>query len=135
MEDQKELREGYIELQTLEKQMQELQGHIQKLDDQMNEVLITKQAIDDYEKVEEGKEMLVPVANGIFTKASAKKSELIINVGNNVLTEKSFDDVRGLMIKQEQELRNYRDELLTNLEKVAARIQIVEKELHKKTGN
>jgi len=59
-----------------------------------------------------GVNLLVPVSEGIFAKASLSDHKtLLVNVGSNVVVEKTIEETRNLLQDRNQELKEHREEL------------------------
>lgn len=126
--DEKFIKEKYMEMQAIDAQMKEVEKHDERLDDQINEVLVTKKALMDFKKVKVNTETLMPLANGIFAKAVVKDTQkLIVNVGNNVATEKTVDETIYLMDEQLDELDKYKAKMNENMQALTLKVKEIEK--------
>jgi prefoldin alpha subunit len=105
-------------------QVEQLQKIIESIDAQLNEVVMIKESLENFNKLSGKEEILFPLANGIF--ASGKlvgERKLKMNVGNNVVVEKTVDEAMSLMQRQYDEINNYKQELLTQLDLLLNRLQ------------
>lgn len=126
--DEKFIKEKYMEMQAIDAQMKEVEKHDERLDDQINEVLVTKKALMDFKEVKVDTETLMPLANGIFAKAVVKDTQkLIVNVGNNVATEKTVDETIYLMDEQLDELDKYKAKMNENMQALTLKVKEIEK--------
>lgn len=105
------------EQEQLSYQVEQLQKIIEGIDSQLIEVQIIKESLEDFKKLKGDEEILFPIANGIF--ASGKLSDnkvLKMNVGNNVITDKTVDQTIELMTVQYNDITNYKNQLIKQLE-------------------
>jgi len=99
-----------IELKFIHEQLQKIQAHSQKLDSQIEDLSSTVEALKSLP--DKGKEMLVPVANGIFIKAKSEDTkELVVNVGSQTCINKSREGTVEMLEKQVKEIKEYRLQL------------------------
>ena len=105
MNSEDEIKEKYLEFQTVQEQLQQLTEHVQQMNQQAAELEISINAIKELEKTPLQNEFLAPIANGIFVKGELKEnSKLIINVGSNVTVERTPSEVIELLHKQRIEV-------------------------------
>lgn len=105
-------------------QVEQMQKIIESIDSQLNEVLMTRESLEDFKALEGKEEILFPIANGIFVSGKlANDKKLRMNVGNNVVVEKTVDEAIDLMQKQYDEINNYKEELLSQLESLLNKLQ------------
>ena len=105
MNSEDEIKEKYLEFQTVQEQLQQLTEHVQQMNQQAAELEISINAIKELEKTPLNNEFLAPIANGIFVKGELKEnSKLIINVGSNVTVERAPSEVIELLHKQRVEV-------------------------------
>ena len=90
----------------------------------------TARSIEEIASIDDKKDMLVPITNGIFTTASLRKSDtLLVNIGSSVVVEMSMDETKKLIEKQREELKMLRTNISENLKKFMKRASEIEKEL------
>lgn len=105
MNSEDEIKEKYMEFQTIQQQLQQLTEHVEQMNQQAAELEISINAIKEVEKTTLNNEFLAPIANGIFVKGELKEnSKLIINVGSNVTVERTPQEVIELLHKQRIEV-------------------------------
>jgi prefoldin alpha subunit len=130
-EQKKLLQQKYLELQLIDQQAKQLQKQLQSLDEQLLELLSLQQSLDELKEMKIGTQILVPVGNGIFTKADLKDNkELIVNVGANTTVKKSIADTKNMLKNQEEEINNLKEKLTKELEKVVLTAQDLETNLN-----
>jgi len=105
-------------------QVEQMQKIIENIDSQLNEVVMIKNSLQDFKNLTGSEEVLFPVANGIFASGKLLENKMLkMNVGNNVVVEKSVDEALDLMQHQYDEITNYKQELLTQLELLLNNLQ------------
>ncbi len=102
---EEEIKQKIMMFQLLHKQIEQISEHLETLGQRTQELEISKRALATIGKTEKNTEILAPVANGIFLKASLLDNEkLVVNVGSDVTVEKSIEQVIGLLEEQEQKI-------------------------------
>lgn len=133
--EKEELQKKYLEYQLLDQRIKQLQQQMQTAEQQLIEIMATLQSLDEFALLDEGSEILVPVNNGIFTKARLKKeNNLLVNVGASVVVDKSIEDTKKLIEKQEQEMEKIRDQIAENINMLVEKATVLEKELSSGMG-
>jgi prefoldin alpha subunit len=111
-------QEGYQQMQMLDYQVKQLQKIIEGIDAQLVEISSTIDALGDFEKLSNNEEVLFPVANGIFAKGKLTDSKMLrINIGSNVVVEKSVADTIKMMHGQARDIEDYKIEVVSQLQK------------------
>ena len=131
---QSALQEKYMEYQVLEQQVKQVEEQNQTLQKQIEDLNGIKEAIESMEKTKVGSELFVPISAGIFVKAEIKENtELLVNVGDNVVVPKSIKDAIKLVEKQEQEILKYKETMANNHTMLILHQQQLEAELYAMT--
>ena len=131
---QSALQEKYMEYQVLEQQVKQVEEQNQTLQKQIEDLNGIKEAIESMEKTKIGSELFVPISAGIFVKAEIKENtELLVNVGDNVVVPKSIKDAIKLVEKQEQEILKYKETMANNHTMLILHQQQLEAELYAMT--
>lgn len=126
-EKEAKAQELYLQLNTMNQQMMELQKQIQAIEETIFEINDSKKGLDEVSKAEKGKEILVPIISGIFAKAELKETkEFIVNVGSNTAVVKSIDDVQKLLDKQLTEMQKTQNTLIDNIKQLTVEAKEVE---------
>jgi len=111
------------QMQMLDYQAKQLQKIIEGIDAQLIEISGTIDALSDFEKLEDDEEVLFPLANGIFARGRLTDSRMLrINIGSNVVVEKSVIDTIKMMQKQAQDIADYKIEVMEQLQKFIDKI-------------
>jgi prefoldin alpha subunit len=106
-------------------QVEQMQKIIESIDSQLNEVVVIKESLQDFKNLNGKEEILFPIANGIFASGKLLENKTLrMNVGNNVVVEKTVDDAMVLMQKQYDEINSYKQELLRQLESLLNKLQV-----------
>lgn len=104
-QDEANWQNKYMEIQMLQQQMEQVNQHMEQLNMQKNEMEVSKGAIKEAAEIGEDREILAPIANGIFVKAKIHaKQNMVVNVGSNVTVEKTPEQVIKLLEEQEAKI-------------------------------
>ena|SRR3989338_204097 len=132
MPSDEEIKEKYMEFQTIQQQLQQLTEHVEQMNQQALELEISINAIKELEKTPLNNEFLAPLANGIFVKGELKNnSNLIVNVGSNVTVERTPKEVIELLHKQRVEVVERTTEAEAIVEQLSAYAMKLYKEVEK----
>lgn len=94
-----------IEAQLLNQQAERLQEYIENGEKQLEQIKAVLESLDAIKELKGDEEILVPVTNGIFLRATLKdKKALLINVGNSTVVEKTMAQTRKLIESQAEEI-------------------------------
>ncbi|MCK5282626.1 MAG: prefoldin subunit alpha [Nanoarchaeota archaeon] len=128
--DQKEIQQKYLEYQMLDQKIKQIQQQAQLVDQQLIEIMATLQSIDDYDSVKDEPEILVPINNGIFAKATLKKEDkLLVNVGASVIVDKSIKETKELIEKQKKEMEEIKVKITENMDKLVVQASLIEQQI------
>ncbi len=131
-DNQKELQKMYLELQSLDEQIKQVQKYLISLDEQLIELSNTLQALDDFNKTAVGTNILVSLSPGIFASAELNDNkELLVNVGGDVVVKKDLAQTKELLKKRLDFIRKYRDLTLTEMQKISLQASDLEQEINK----
>ncbi|MFP4424026.1 MAG: prefoldin subunit alpha [Candidatus Woesearchaeota archaeon] len=126
---EEKLRQKYIEAQSIDKQAQQIQEQLSQVNQQIENLNSVIESLEELKTIKEGDELLVPITNGIFFEAIAKKTENVkINVGSETVLEKGIDDAKKMLKKQEDELNEIRERLNEFSQELAIKSERVHKE-------
>ncbi len=119
--NEEEIKQKYMEFQTLNEQIELLTKQLEELNLQNVEIDISIGAVQKIAKTAINTEILTPIANGVFLKAELKDNQkMIVNVGSGITVEKTSKEVVGLLEEQ-------RKNVLTQIESFNSYLQ----EMHK----
>ena len=129
MSKEEELQQKYLELQEVSTQLKQLQQQVSNLELQFMEMQKVKESLEDLEKIKGKKEILVPIANGIYKKAEMENNEkVLINIGADLMVEKNFEDTKKLIEEQIKEISKVINEINTELKNGTINLQYMQKE-------
>lgn len=115
--DQKE-EEQMLMAQLMQQQVAEIEDQIAQIDAKKMELQIVMDSIKDL-KERSNSDLLVPIGSGVLAKAELRDGgNFLINVGANVIVEKSAQESRDVVIIQMGELDKARDMFMKELEKL-----------------
>jgi prefoldin alpha subunit len=121
-----------FEAELLNQQLSQIQTFLRKLEEQEQEVVAMRDAISQIGAVEQGAELLVPLAPGIFFKAThTGDTQLLVNVGTSTLVPKTPMEVGEMLDMQAKEIDAHGKELAKEYETKLARMQALEAEFAK----
>ncbi len=125
-------KEQFFELQMLDQQIKELDQNIGMIEQQYQETLVLLQALDEFKEQKNNSEILAPLANGIFVKTQVLDTKNVtLNIGANVMVEKSVEDAKKLVQVQTTELEKARDTLINELQNSIQKAKSLQKNLNK----
>lgn len=130
MEENKEKKaqELYMEFKVIEQHIKQMQAQLEAITHQLIELHSTSNSLEEFKKINAGKEIFVPLSSGIFAKASVKStSELLVNVGANTVVKKDVDSAKKLIQNQIEEMKKIQRHMINELEKMtnhAAQIEV-----------
>jgi len=123
-------QEKYIELKTLEQHIKQLQSQLEMITDQLIELTVTSNSIGEFSRINSGKDVFVPLSSGIFAKAAIKDtSELLVNIGANIVVNKDIASAKKLIQNQAEEIKKVQSRMINELEKMAAHAAQLEAQL------
>src|SRR3989344_6425049 len=120
MEDkQKKSKELYLEFQMLDQHIRQLHKQLEAVTQQLVEFTVTSSNLDEFKKISAGTDIFAPLSSGIFAKASIKDtSDLLVNIGANVVVKKDIDSTKKLIQNQAEEIKKIQKQLIDNMEKM-----------------
>lgn len=128
--NRKEIEQRYMALKIIDQQIKQAQKQFMLLDQQANELDTTKEALNELSKIKAGAEILVPIANGVFAKATLTDGySYIVNVGANTSVTKPVDAVKKIIDEQSVEIRKAEEEIGEQLQQLAMQAQAIEQDM------
>lgn len=105
-------QEEIYRMQLLGQQIEQLQQYLAAITQQTEELTQAQTALEELKHVNKGEEIYVPVANGIFVKATiGNTDEFLTNVGAGVITQSTNERAQELIMQQIKELKGIQEEL------------------------
>jgi len=130
MSDDKKVREKYVQLQLIHQKIQELQQSMQALEQQLAENDYVVASLLEFKGVKSGKEILFPVASGVFARAKlVDSSKVLVNVGAGAMVEKSIDEAGELVASQGGEIRSLLGQFTAQVDSLMHKSEDIQKEL------
>ena len=127
---EKKAQEMYMEFQMLDQHIKQLQQQLEMVTHQLMELNSTSSSLDEFKKINQGKDLFVPLSSGIFARANIKDtSELLVNVGANVAVKKDVASTKLLIQNQLEEIRKIQKQMIDELEKLTSRAAQLEMQL------
>ncbi len=131
-EELRELQQIYMEMQGAEQQVAVMKQQIEQLDEQIAGIAGVSQEVAELGKVKAGTSVLVPVASGIFAKATLDDSaEMLVGVGAGVVVGKNISEVRELLAQQSDRVVKAKEELAKNMDGLSKKSTEVQERLRK----
>ena len=126
----KELQEKYLEFQILNQQVKQTQQQLTVLEQQIIEFKTLDDNLDEIKKTKAGKEILIPLGAGLFTKGDLKDSkEILMNVGAEVIVKKTIPEAKQIIKRQIDQMENLVNQMIDNLQKTAVQTQILQEDI------
>lgn len=131
MEDkEKKMQELYMEYQVIEQHIKQMQKQLELVTHQLIDINITNNSLDEFDKIDTKKEVFVPLSSGIFAKANIKDtSDLLVNVGANVVVKKDIASTKRLIQDQMEEIKKIQKQMVDELEKMAYHAAQIERQI------
>lgn len=102
------------EYQQLIEELNYYQDLLSQVDSSLSNIKNTMSALEEFEK-EKGKEVLAPIAHGVYVEAELKNKDLFVNIGSDVVSKKSVKEAISILEEQEKEI-------LADREKVSQKV-------------
>ena len=129
-EKEKKAQEMYMEFQMIDQHIKQMQKQLEMVTHQLIELNATSNSLDEFRKIDSGKEVFVPLSSGIFAKAGIKDtSEVLVNIGANVAVKKDIESTKKLIQGQMEEIRKIQKQMIDELEKLTSHAAQLEMQL------
>lgn len=129
-EKENKTQEIYMEYKSIDEHIKQLQKQLEVLTNHLVEMHSTNGSLEDLEKIKKDREMFVPISSGIFAKGTiSNTSELLVNVGANVVVSKDIASAKKLIQHQIEEMKKVHKRMVEELEKMAQRASELEVQL------
>jgi prefoldin alpha subunit len=125
-----EAKKKYIQFKMIEEQITDLSSKMEMLEKQQSELANTRKALNELPNTPNGREILIPLAAGIFAKAKLEKNDKVfVNVGSNVTVGKTPEQALIMVQEQMDQIAEYEKELTAGLMKLSGMADTVNEEL------
>jgi prefoldin alpha subunit len=128
-------KQQMFEAELLRQELDRIEQELQGLATQRTEASALREALSTLLSIEEGADILVPVANGIFIPAKASGEKLLrVNVGQGVVVKKTIPEAQQMIDGQLQEMQALESELDTRYDRALTRLSALEQRLKGQGG-
>ncbi len=116
---------NYEEMFRMQQNIEMLEKYLQDMELQARDLKVIKNTIEDFGKEEKGKEILVPIVNGIFFKARiTDNSKFLVNIGTDgIVTEMSINETKELLLKQIERTRENKSLVTSELNELLVKLK------------
>jgi prefoldin alpha subunit len=127
---QEAMQEKVILYQILQKHMESLGQNASLLERRYEELEMTRQALEDINKLKEKNDILVPVGSGFFARGKISDSQsMLADMGAGVFMDKDPASSKSLLEDRKKEIEKLADELQHEMNEVSSRINSLAMEL------
>lgn len=125
-----EKRSLQLNYQILQENLKHLNKEINVLDQQLRMMQMLSANIEDIKGGKEGSEIFAEIGSGVFVKAALKgTSEMLVNVGANIMVSKPVDEAKNLIDEQVRQLAEAVSKTELELQNCALQLQIIQQQL------
>ena len=134
-EKEQKTQEIYMEYKAIDEHIKQLQKQLEALTNHLVEIHSTNSSLEDLDKIKKGKEIFVPISSGIFAKGTINDtSELLVNVGANVVVTKDIASAKKLIQHQIEEMKKVHKRMLEELQNMPQKAAELEMQLQSLTS-
>ena len=128
--DDKALQQKYLELQTLNQQVQQLHQQSQVLAQQRTELLTLSQHLDELDKVKTKSKMYAPLGGGLYVEGIITETKKVLtNVGAGVVVPKTIEETKQIIEEQIDDLQKVIDTVEKRVQEGMKKGQQLHKEM------
>ncbi len=125
-----DLQKKYLEYQFLQRVINQMHQKKAIIQNQINEFSGLMENLDNIKKSKKDSSMYAAIGSGVFVKAELKETNnVLVNIGSNVVIERSNEDSKKLVDNQLKELSNLSKKIDKEIESSIERSNVLEKEL------
>ncbi|MCC7574747.1 prefoldin subunit alpha [Candidatus Woesearchaeota archaeon] len=103
------------EYQQLVEEINYYQDLLNQVEASLNNLKKTREDLEEFKK-EQSKQVLAPIATGVYVEAELKNKDLFVNVGSGIVSKKSVDEAIDIINRQEQEILVDQDKVIKKIE-------------------
>lgn len=123
-------QETFMHIQIMQEQIKQLRQQVQRLDEQAEELTTSYDVIDELRDAEPGTEIRLPVASGIFVKATIQETDpVLVNVGSGVALPKTVAETLDILKNQQQEIEALKNEAVAEHDRLIDEFNRLKEEL------
>ncbi len=127
-----ELKEKYLEYQSLVQQVQQLQQNLSAIENHILELTTLNENLQEVSKTKNLDDVFIPFGGGIFLNGKINNTNsVIMNVGAGVCVEKTTADASGIILKQLEDSKKIMEQLQEEFASYYTRIQELQAEFEK----
>jgi prefoldin alpha subunit len=131
MSKDEKMKEKAVQFELLKQQVDAIEKQIGELESRTNELMIVQQSINEL-KGQKGKEILVPIGSGVFLKGTlVSDTQMLVELGANIVTEKSAKETVEIIEKQVQEINKIKDQMRLDMMNFVTEMEKLEPEIIK----
>lgn len=124
------LQDRIVESETLRAQSQAIQQQHLVVVNTLQEITVARTALENMSELEDATELLVPLGGGAFINAKlGPTSKIILNLGANIMAEKSREEAIKIMNDQINQLADARLKLEDAMRQIENRMALINLEL------
>lgn len=126
------MNDKYVELEMVNQRLQELNTTLQQIDSEIEHCRVAVSTLEELEKGEPSKELVIPVGGETFLKVKAENVTKVRQaVGAGVLVEKSATSAEDALNSRISELKKQREQHNETYEKVVKKSEDLQAEIEK----
>ncbi len=99
-----------FQMQLLNQQIQQYHQRINAINQQIQQLNDLVSNLENFKKSKKDSEMMFTLGLGVYGKGTLKDNNLLVNVGSNIVVQKSVQDTITIIKEQIQELTNILEE-------------------------
>ena len=123
-EEQKEFEMILEAMERYREELPQLNTQLNLVTSSLSEHLIARETIKNYEKVEEGAEVLVPIGGNVHIKSVASHDrKVIVGIGAGYTMEKSIEACVEMLNKRIEELEKGRERISNNTKAMESKMR------------
>ncbi|MEM5812772.1 MAG: prefoldin subunit alpha [Candidatus Aenigmatarchaeota archaeon] len=129
---EEKLKEVYIKYQMLKQQLNTLKSQRSLLEKNIELIRATIENMKEINSIQEGKEILASIGNGVYIKTELKNNKnVIVEIGNDIIVEKPIPQAISLLEKKITETKEIIEKIDKQIIAFENEINNIEKEIVK----
>ncbi|MDA1196556.1 MAG: prefoldin subunit alpha [Nanoarchaeota archaeon] len=130
MTKEDEMKERIQEMQQMQQHLEQLQEQQAMVEQQLEDLAMSSNGLEEFEKLSAGDEVLFPVSNGIFAKATLQNpSKLLVNIGAQAIVDKTPEQAKKILQDQFGELQELHQKIVGRLQAFMMQAQALDAQL------
>tara|TARA_Y100000310_G_C20457320_1_gene703666 strand:+ start:310 stop:711 length:402 start_codon:yes stop_codon:yes gene_type:complete len=133
MSKQEEMQERMQEMQQMQQHLEQLQEQRQMVEQQLEDLAMSSNGLEEFEKLSKGDEVLFPISNGIFAKATLQNpKKLLVNIGAQAIVDKTPEQAKKILQDQLTELQELHQKIVGRLQAFMMQAQALDQQMQGK---